>query len=99
MKNQKEFRKDKILEVIEKGKKLSKTEIHNRIYYNFKIDVTGKTVDRDLKELLSEKLIVQTQSFPKNYVIRKDKFLSIKLRDEEVDVLKIIIKFILQYKP
>lgn len=69
-------------------KKLSAPEINQGLYDTYKIDVTAKTSRRDLDELLTSQKIVEVQCRPKKYVVKKEKFLSIKLKDEEVDLLK-----------
>lgn len=66
---------------------LSITELHDKLFEKFHIDVARKTIQRDIKELLDDGIIMAVLSSPRKYKLEETLKMAINLTQEEVSFL------------
>lgn len=74
-----------------RGDDLTITEIYESIVKSYHIDVSRKTIQRDMEELIEKKIVRQKEGSPLKFTLIQNKSYNIKLTINEIDeILEIL---------
>ena len=81
----------KILKILFSNKEQAQSisELRNEIYERYRIDVTRKTIVRDIEGLLEKQKILVVEGYPKRYYgLSNQKTINVELTCEELELVK-----------
>ena len=85
--------------LLEEQRPLSISEIHNYLFDRQGIDVTRKTIQRDIEDMEERGIIAKLNSYPAKYQLTDSEVLHIELSLEEIGIMINALEQLIKHGP